>query len=76
MSDGVPFAQGSNKLICIASLKLWRRKEIESEKWLKLYELDPKPKDLIVSRLIIKNWRAELLFVASNLDDLRLGVKS
>jgi len=44
----------------------------------KLYELDPKPKDLTVSRSkrLMKFWRTELVFVASNWDDLQLGVKS
>jgi len=39
-----------------------RLKEIEFEKVIKLYNLNPKPKDLIVSRLL----KAELVFVASN----------
>lgn len=45
---------------------------------LELYGLDPKPEDLTVSRLNIKiiYGRAEPVFVASNWDDLRLGVKS
>jgi len=62
-SDNVPFAQGSNKLSYIASLTLIvRLKEIKFEKVIKLYNLNPKPKDLIVSRLL----KAELVFVASN----------
>jgi len=51
-SDNVPFAQGSNELIYITSLTLkGRRREIESERATKLYELNPKPEDLIVNKL-------------------------
>jgi len=42
----------------------------------KLKQLDPKPEELILSRLKILYWRAEPVFVAKNWDDLRLGVKS
>jgi hypothetical protein len=52
-SNNVPFAQGSNKLNYIASLALIaRHKEIKFERAIKLYYLNPKPKDLIVSRLL------------------------
>ena len=43
----------------------------------KLYKLDPKPKDLVADKLKkdIEFRRAELVFVAINLEDLRFGVK-
>jgi hypothetical protein len=54
-----------------------KRKEIELERKHKLYELDPKPEDLVADKLKrdIESRRAELVFVAINLDDLRFGVK-
>jgi len=47
------------------------------EKRRQLYELDPKSNDLVTSRLKVDKifWRAELVFVAKNWDDLLLGVK-
>jgi len=54
-SNHVPFAQGSNKLSYIASLTLLgRHREIKLEKAIKLYNLDPKPEDLVMDRLKIK----------------------
>lgn len=43
----------------------------------KFFNLDPKPSDLVVSRLKLVNnrWRIELFSVATEWDDLRLGVK-
>lgn len=46
--DSVPFAEGSSKLICIASGSV---KKLSVNGAFKLYKLDPKPKDLILSRL-------------------------
>jgi len=47
-SHSVPFAEGSNKLIYIASVSV---KKLSMNSAKELYDLDPKPKDLAVSRL-------------------------
>jgi len=53
VSYSVPFAEGSNKLICIASWTIIGVKKLSIKSAFKLYELDPKPEDLTMSRLKI-----------------------
>jgi len=51
LDSSVPFAKGSNKLFCIASLTKWGVKKLSLKKAIELYELDPKPEDLTMDRL-------------------------